>query len=89
MSRIATITDKAPAPLPVYNQAIVANGFVYTSGSIAQDPATGKVIDGDIQAHTVSYPRESRMRQASADSRYLASGHQEPGGRARGLGVQR
>ncbi|KAH7143633.1 Endoribonuclease L-PSP/chorismate mutase-like protein [Dactylonectria macrodidyma] len=52
MSRIATFTDKAPAPLPVFNQAIVANGFVYTSGSIAQDPATGKIIDGDIQAHT-------------------------------------
>ncbi|KPM40256.1 hypothetical protein AK830_g6260 [Neonectria ditissima] len=52
MSRIPTITDKAPAPLPVFNQAIVANGFVYTSGSIAQDPATGKIIEGDIQAHT-------------------------------------
>ncbi|KAK7432287.1 hypothetical protein QQZ08_001233 [Neonectria magnoliae] len=52
MSRIPTITDKAPAPLPVFNQAIVANGFVYTSGSIAQDPATGEIVDGDIQAHT-------------------------------------
>ncbi|KAH6896690.1 L-PSP endoribonuclease family protein Brt1 [Thelonectria olida] len=50
--RIPTVTDKAPAPLPVFNQAIVANGFVYTSGSIAQDPASGKVIDGDIKAHT-------------------------------------
>lgn len=54
MSRVPVFTDKAPKPLPVFNQAIVANGFVYTSGSIAQDPETGKVIDGDIQAHTVS-----------------------------------
>lgn len=55
MSRTRVLTDKAPKPLPVYNQAIVANGFVYTSGAIAQCPKTGKVIDGDIQAHTVNF----------------------------------
>lgn len=64
MSRIATFTDKAPAPLPVFNQAIVANGFVYTSGSIAQDPATGKIIDGDIQAHTVRLTLATRLWQS-------------------------
>ncbi|KAJ4142764.1 hypothetical protein NW754_010204 [Fusarium falciforme] len=34
------------------NQAIIANGFVFTSGALAMDPQTGKIIDGDIEAHT-------------------------------------
>ncbi|KAF2766579.1 YjgF-like protein [Teratosphaeria nubilosa] len=46
-------TTAAPPPLKgIYSQAIVANNTVYCSGSIAMDPATGKVIDGDIGAHT-------------------------------------
>ncbi|CAD0087974.1 unnamed protein product [Aureobasidium vineae] len=51
-SKTAILTNKAPKPLPgIYSQAIVANGFVYCSGAIAGD-TTGKIIDGDIQAHT-------------------------------------
>jgi len=56
MSKQAVLTDKAPKPLPgIYSQAIIANGFVYCSGAVPMDPATGKLVDGDIQAHTVSY----------------------------------
>ncbi|KAK5055217.1 hypothetical protein LTR84_012966 [Exophiala bonariae] len=37
----------------IFPQAVVTtNGFVFCSGSIAMDPKTLKVIDGDIQAHT-------------------------------------
>jgi hypothetical protein len=47
-------TDNAPKPLPgIYSQAIVANGMVYCSGAVPMDAETGKLIDGDIQAHTV------------------------------------
>ncbi|KAK0310419.1 hypothetical protein LTR01_003571 [Friedmanniomyces endolithicus] len=47
------LTDKAPPPIKgVYNQAIVANGTVYCSGQIGTDPATGKIVEGDVQAHT-------------------------------------
>ncbi|KAL2820302.1 Endoribonuclease L-PSP/chorismate mutase-like protein [Aspergillus granulosus] len=47
------LTETAPAPLPgIYSQAIIANGVVYCSGSVALDPKTGKLIDGDIKAHT-------------------------------------
>jgi enamine deaminase RidA (YjgF/YER057c/UK114 family) len=54
-SKTAILTSKAPKPLPgIYSQAIVANGFVYCSGAIAMDPTSGKIIDGDIAAHTVS-----------------------------------
>lgn len=48
------LTDKAPKPLAgIYNQAIVANGTVYCSGAVAMDPETGKLVDGDVKAHTV------------------------------------
>lgn len=48
-------TDNAPKPLPgIYSQAIVANGFVYCSGQVPMDPATSKLVEGDVAAHTVS-----------------------------------
>lgn len=44
----------APKPLPgIYSQAIKANGMVYCSGAVPMDPVTMKLIDGDVQAHTV------------------------------------
>ncbi|KAF3069815.1 L-PSP endoribonuclease family protein Brt1 [Daldinia loculata] len=47
------LTDKAPKPLAgIYSQAIKANGFVFVSGAVPMDAATGKIVDGDIQAHT-------------------------------------
>lgn len=53
-SKTAVLTDKAPKPLPgIYSQAIVANGVVYCSGAVPMDAVTGKLIDGDIKAHTV------------------------------------
>ncbi|CAD0014862.1 unnamed protein product, partial [Aureobasidium pullulans] len=52
-SKTAVLTSNAPKPLPgIYSQAIVANGFVYCSGAIAMDAETGRLIDGDITAHT-------------------------------------
>ena len=41
-------TDHAPAAIGPYSQAVIANGFVFTAGQIALDPATGQVIDGDV-----------------------------------------
>lgn len=53
-NKTAVFTDKAPKPLPgIYSQAIVSNGVVYCSGAVPMDPATGKLIEGDIKAHTV------------------------------------
>ncbi|OQO13620.1 hypothetical protein B0A48_01849 [Cryoendolithus antarcticus] len=46
-------TKDAPDALPhIFSQAIVANGFVYCSGSIAMHPETLKIVDGDVAAHT-------------------------------------
>ncbi|KAI1465320.1 L-PSP endoribonuclease family protein Brt1 [Daldinia caldariorum] len=51
--KTAVLTDKAPKPLAgIYSQAIKANGFVFVSGAVPMDATTGKIVDGDIQAHT-------------------------------------
>jgi 2-iminobutanoate/2-iminopropanoate deaminase len=51
MIRTAVSTDTAPAALGPYSQAIVANGFVFCSGTPGIDPATGSPVDG-IEAQT-------------------------------------
>ena len=45
-------TAKAPAAIGPYSQGIVANGFLFTAGQIAIDPATGQIVDGDVRAQT-------------------------------------
>jgi 2-iminobutanoate/2-iminopropanoate deaminase len=50
MERIAT--QQAPGAIGPYSQAIVANGFIYTAGQIALDPATGQVVDGGVTEQT-------------------------------------
>jgi 2-iminobutanoate/2-iminopropanoate deaminase len=51
MTRKAISTDAAPAALGPYSQAIVANSFVFCSGTAGIDPATGLPGDG-IEAQT-------------------------------------
>jgi 2-iminobutanoate/2-iminopropanoate deaminase len=43
MSRTPISTTAAPSPAGAYSQAVVANGFVYTSGFGPQDPVTGQI----------------------------------------------
>ncbi len=45
-------TDKAPAAIGPYSQAVVAGGFLFCSGQIPLDPGTGKVVEGGIGAQT-------------------------------------
>ena len=45
-------TDKAPAPVGPYNQAVIHNGTLYASGQIAINPATGELIKGSIEEET-------------------------------------
>jgi 2-iminobutanoate/2-iminopropanoate deaminase len=45
-------TQDAPQAIGPYSQAIKANGFVFTSGQIAIDPATQVVVAGDVAAQT-------------------------------------
>jgi len=45
-------TKDAPQPIGPYSQAITGGGFVFASGQIALDPATGKLVEGDIRVQT-------------------------------------
>jgi 2-iminobutanoate/2-iminopropanoate deaminase len=51
MTRLAISSDRAPAALGPYSQAIVAGGFVFCSGTVGIDPATGAIQPG-IEAQT-------------------------------------
>jgi 2-iminobutanoate/2-iminopropanoate deaminase len=46
------VTDKAPKAIGPYSQGIVANGFVFCSGQIPIDPATGELNTGSIEDQT-------------------------------------
>ncbi len=50
MTRNALHTDKAPQAIGTYSQAVRAGDTVYVSGQVPIDPATGKLIEGDIDA---------------------------------------
>jgi reactive intermediate/imine deaminase len=52
MSRIIIATDKAPAAIGPYSQAVRAGNTVYFSGQIPLDPATGALVEGDIATQT-------------------------------------
>ena len=42
-------TEKAPAAVGPYSQAVEAGGIIYTSGQIPLDPESGQLVDGDIK----------------------------------------
>jgi 2-iminobutanoate/2-iminopropanoate deaminase len=46
-------TDQAPKAIGPYSQAVVSRGFVFLSGQIALDPATGELAGSDIGTQTV------------------------------------
>ncbi len=48
----ATHTDKAPAAIGPYSQAVCFNDMVFTSGQIALDPATATVVGDNITEQT-------------------------------------
>lgn len=45
-------TEKAPKAIGPYSQAAEANGMLFISGQVPIDPATGKLIEGDIREQT-------------------------------------
>ena len=50
MKKIAT--EKAPAAIGPYSQAVVVGNLVYTSGQIAIDPAVGDIVATDVKGQT-------------------------------------
>ena len=52
MARTVIKTDMAPAAIGPYSQGIVANGFLFTAGQVAFDPATMQVVGADVAEQT-------------------------------------
>ena len=72
-------TKNAPAALGPYAQAQVSGGFVFTSGQIGIDPATGAIADGiEAQAHQV-FRNLTAVLQAAGSDMSKAGVHQEHG----------
>ena len=61
-------TDKAPAAIGPYSQAIEVNGMVYTSGIIPVDPATGNIPEGSKEQAKQALTNLSNLLQAAGPS---------------------
>lgn len=61
-------TKNAPAAIGPYSQGISANGFVFVSGQLPVDPATGAFAEGDISARTVQSMKNVRAILKEAGS---------------------
>lgn len=46
---VKVFTEKAPAAIGPYSQAVKANGILFTSGQIPIDPATGEIVPGGVK----------------------------------------
>ncbi len=60
-------TDKAPAPIGPYNQAVLSGNTLYTSGQIPIDPATGELITGSIEVETEQVMQNLKAVLEAAD----------------------
>ncbi len=61
-------TAQAPQAIGPYSQAIVANGFVFLSGQIPLDPATGTLVAGGISEQTARVLENVKAVLAAAGS---------------------
>jgi len=52
MSLKTIAVDNAPKAIGPYAQGIVAGGFLFTAGQVGLDPATTKLVEGDVAAQT-------------------------------------
>ena len=62
-------TPDAPQAIGPYSQGVKAHGFVYTSGQIALDPATGELVRGSFedQVHRVMKNLQAILKAAGTD----------------------
>ena len=61
-------TDKAPAAIGPYSQAIEVNGMIYTSGVIAIDPATGNIPSDIIGQATQAFTNLKNLLEAAGSN---------------------
>jgi len=61
------ITDKAPAPIGPYNQAVLIGSTLYTSGQIALNPSTMELVLDDIETETKQVMENMKAVLEAAD----------------------
>ena len=61
-------TDKAPAPVGPYNQAIISGDFIFTAGQIALNPENGELEEADIKLQTERVIRNMKAVLEAAGS---------------------
>jgi len=70
MSRKIINSDRAPAPIGPYSQAIQMDNLLFTSGQIAIDPESGEVLNGDVAEQTkLVLENVSAVLEAAGSSR--------------------
>ena len=62
------VTDKAPAAIGPYSQAIEVNGMVYTSGMIPVNPATGEIPEGTVAQANQALTNLKNLLEAAGTS---------------------
>lgn len=60
-------TDKAPAPIGPYNQAVLVGNTLYTSGQIALDPTSMELVLEDIETETKQMMENMKAVLAAAE----------------------
>lgn len=63
-------TDKAPAPIGPYNQAVLSGDTLYTSGQIALHPETGELITNNIETETKQVMENMKAVLEAADMNF-------------------
>ena len=71
-NRLAIKTSSAPAAIGPYSQAIRAGNLLFVSGQIPLNPATGQLVDGDIEAQTLQVLRNLDAILAAAGVSFAA-----------------
>ncbi|MBX7108864.1 MAG: RidA family protein [Chitinophagales bacterium] len=52
MEKQIIVTDKGPAPIGPYSQAVMSGNMLFISGQVAKDAATGELVTGDTASET-------------------------------------
>ena len=63
-------TNHAPAPIGPYNQAVLVNNTLYTSGQIAINPKTGDLVTQSIEAETTQVMENLKAVLIAADMNF-------------------
>lgn len=69
MTRDAIASDKLPPAVGPFSLGVRGGGLLFLSGQVAQDPATGKLIEGDVrrQAHQILRNIATALEAAGKD----------------------